>query len=123
MKIRAVASILGLSILFGMPAWAEATIKRAAAQVFLEVEALRRENPQISLADMERARGVRKGEYPLSDIEFYLEESTAEAQALTLEEEAAAGGYRGPKTFPWLALRRSYTDVLASEDPTLANSG
>ncbi len=121
-SILAVA-IAGLLAVPGRSAWGaekpkDPVIKRAAVEQFLAVEAIRRKNPLISLADWERATGVTLKEYPLSKIEAYLNDMTEEKQATDLDKDLAAHPYRGPRQFPWLALRRSYSDVLASEDPT-----
>lgn len=98
-------------------------IPRAKVAQFLEIEAMRQENPLISLADWELVSGNHPKQYRLSEINRYLKNSKAEdtvAKQVTLQSKKF---YYGPKTFPWLALRRSASDVLATEDPTLAIPG
>jgi hypothetical protein len=64
-----------------------------------------------------------KPSYPVTEVIAYEKAEQVAAGVRTLEELKKASGYQGPKTFPWLSMRRSYTDVLTGEDPSLQVAG
>ncbi len=104
----------------GTAATQERLFSARETDAIFAAEAIRRKNPLLTRKNMERDL-QRKPPYTLVEIDEYLAAATAAAAAQSLEDEIASnarGGYQGPKTFPWIHLRRSYTDVLASEDPS-----
>ena len=109
-----------LTMAFSAEAPKDPLIPRVKAAQFFSVEAMRQKNPRVSIEDFELVTGLRAAQYPLSKIDFYLGEAAKELKAAELTEELKTRRYFGPKTFPWLALRRSASDVLGIEDPTLA---
>jgi hypothetical protein len=64
-----------------------------------------------------------KAKYTPEEVKSYQKDETDAQMNRTLKQLEASSGYQGPKTFPWVSLRRSYTDVLTGEDPSLQGNG
>ena len=64
-----------------------------------------------------------KNAYSTKELADYLKAKTQQATLPTHQELVKKSPYQGPKEFPWLRLRRSYQDVLTTEDPSLSAGG
>lgn len=101
---------------------AEDEITRAELATYFKVKKKLQKNSVESLDHLQELSGD-KGRYTPEEVKSYQKDETDAQNNRTLKQLQASSGYQGPKTFPWLSLRRSYSDVLTGEDPSLPSKG
>jgi hypothetical protein len=100
------------------------TLSRAEAAAYLAVRAQVLNVPAIHIDGVDTRAGLpARARYPLNEIEAYVADQVKASKSESGDDLAKASGYQGSKTFPWLRLRRSFSDVLTAEDPSLAGGG
>jgi hypothetical protein len=98
-------------------------LTREELRGYLRAEAKLMERPSISLDDFEaKVTGGPRQYYSADDVQNYLASYKAAVTGGTVVD-VKNSGYQGPKTFPWLRLRRSYKDILTGEDPSQGDDG
>jgi hypothetical protein len=103
---------------------APVAISRKDLEIYLRVKALLDKTPQESLKNMEASTPEPpKSAYSVAEVKSYEAAFADAGSRKTLKELQEMSGYQGPKVFPWVHLRRAYTDILAGEDPTLQVKG
>jgi hypothetical protein len=87
----------------------------------LKYEGKLKKKPKITFQDFEAKMGHQK-DYTDEQVQSYLAAYQGEVPGGT-QADVKKSGYQGPKTFPWLRLRRSYKDILTAEDPSQGEAG
>jgi len=90
---------------------------------YLAVQAKISGNPKINIKRLDVSTGHAPGtKYRADEVELFIANETIVEKTATDEDlRTKSDGYQGSHTFPWLRLRRSYSDVLTAEDPSVIN--
>lgn len=96
-------------------------LTRAEVVAYLAVQQKMSKNPRIAIATLDVVNDNKpKARYTADEITSFVADANKSVKRETVVEAQKKNYYLGPHTFPWLRLRRSYTDVLTFEDPSLA---
>jgi hypothetical protein len=99
-------------------------LTRQEVQTYLAVQAKLSDDPSISIEELDaRAGSSPRRTYTPEEVKDYLADATLAKSKPTNADLENKSGYVGPKAFPWLRLRRSFSDVLTAEDPSLEGGG